>query len=117
MKPYFALLLACSALQAHEIGTTRVTANFIGGRYDLEIATDASALAEKLQTEPAQIATKESIFRKRITLAFDTTEVRPDITFRVEPAESITAVAGAIIHLTGDLPHSAKTFTWKFGWT
>src|SRR5256885_432238 len=38
------------AVSAHEIGTTRVSARFNEGRtYDVEIVTDATALAEKLE--------------------------------------------------------------------
>ena len=43
-------LLAAVAFAAHEIGTTRVSVLFHDGRtYDIEIVTDAAALAEKLE--------------------------------------------------------------------
>ena len=46
-----ALTCGPTALRAHEIGTTRVTIAVDGaGAYDVEVITDAVALAEKLET-------------------------------------------------------------------
>ena len=43
-------MLCAGAAGAHEIGTTRVSAVFQEGRtFDVEIVTDATALAEKLE--------------------------------------------------------------------
>ncbi|PWU04480.1 MAG: hypothetical protein C5B51_16650, partial [Terriglobia bacterium] len=43
-------LAGAAALGAHEIGTTRVSVVFENGRtYNVEIVTDATALAEKLE--------------------------------------------------------------------
>src|ERR1700675_2558160 len=45
-----ALLCCCGVIRAHEIGTTRVSVLLKEGRaYDVEIVTDASALADKLE--------------------------------------------------------------------
>src|SRR5262252_2482087 len=79
--------LCCGAVvRAHEIGTTRVSVVFSEGRtYDIEIVTDAVALAEKIEasagrtapvdTRPDRLrsllAGSDKQFRKRVTIAFD----------------------------------------------
>lgn len=106
MKYVIALLLCCLTVPAHEIGTTRVSVLLLEGRtYDVEIATDAGALAEKLGASPADAGDK---FLQRVKLAFDEKEVRPAIAYSGAPA---------IIHLSGRIPPGARSFTWKFGWT
>jgi hypothetical protein len=48
MRTLLCLSFVAFAMHAHEIGTTRVTAHFSSdGAYDIEIAADATALAEK----------------------------------------------------------------------
>ncbi len=126
-----ALALGCMAANAHEIGTSRVAVLLHDGRtYDVEIVTDATALAEKLEAsgggqlanglQAAQLQTLiagyEERFRQRIQLAFDDQPVQPAITFSVVPAIDASAPA-ATIHLTGEIPAAARNFTWKFGWT
>ena len=75
-----------AALEAHEIGTTRVAVTFQEGRtYDVEIVTDAAALIDKLEASsggtspgsasPAQLrsllAHFDETFRQRVTVTFD----------------------------------------------
>src|SRR3954464_436180 len=92
------LLLVGGALWGHEIGTTRVTAVFPrGGSYDVEIVTDAAALAEQL----GAVGDREETFRRRVKLAFDGVEARPAITF------------GPTIRLTGRVPAGARQVTWS----
>ena len=111
-----ALLLCGRAVDAHELGTTRVSATFQEGRtYDVEIVTDATALAEKLAVSPG--AGFEEKFRQRVKVAFDGAEVRPQISYSVEPPIDALSAAAATIHLTGQIPEKAEHFTWTFGWT
>jgi hydrogenase/urease accessory protein HupE len=98
------LLLMSAALSAHEIGTTRVTATFREGRsYEIEIVTDAAALAEKVRFDDGG-----AHFRKRVKVMFGASEVTP--------AVSYSAAGGqATVRLTGDIAPGA--FTWNYGWT
>jgi len=117
--------LVCGAtVRAHEIGTTRVSVLFQEGRtYDVEIVTDATALVEKLSAgRPASVdqsllASFDETFRRRIKVAFDSSEVRPAIAYSVTPAIDAMSATVATIRLTGQIPRDAHHFTWKFGWT
>jgi hypothetical protein len=126
------LLLGTAALQAHEIGTTRVSVLFKDSRtYEVEVVTDARALAEKLQavngiTAPVPagasrlrslIADSDEQFRRRVKLAFDGAEVRPAIAYSVEPPIDALSASAATIWLTGEVPANARDFTWNYGWT
>lgn len=125
-------ILAISCLcgltaQAHEIGTSRVSVVFQNnGAYDVEIVTDATALAEKLGAAPvpagaadlqALFAKSDEQFRQRVKLSFDGAAARPAITYAVEPPVDATSASAATIRLTGDVPPGAQHFTWTFGWT
>src|SRR5262245_66324929 len=89
-------LLCGVPISAHEIGTTRVSVLFQEGRtYGIEIVTDATALAEKFSAlsgspPPADtgaaflqswLTRHEEMFRKRLKVAFDETEVRPTLAY------------------------------------
>src|SRR5262245_26078391 len=93
-----ATLLSGGAIRAHEIGTTRVSAVFHEGRtYEIEIVTDATALAEKLaassgrpapaDVSPASLSSvlagADQQFRKRVKVVFGSSEVPPQITYSV----------------------------------
>src|SRR5690242_14115783 len=119
-------LLAWSAtLSAHEIGTSRVRVTIdASNRYEVEIATDALSLLDKLEVlsghsagpiadiPPAGIEARllelEPIFRQRVMLAFDGVPSPSSIRFGVVPADAsngtatTTSVPGATITLTGD---------------
>ncbi len=128
-----ALALVCSAVaQAHEIGTSRVAVLFQNGRtYDVEIVTDATALAEKFQAlagSSSPVPTKatdlqtfivnfDGKFRQRVKLAFDGSAVRPAIAYLVEPPINATSAAAATIRMSGEIPPDAQHFTFSFGWT
>ena len=127
-----AALLCCGVVRAHEIGTTRVSVLLKKGRtYDIEIVTDASALADKLEAstggsapsnlDPAGFKTLlgsfEPTFRQRVKVAFDGAEVRPAIAYSVAPPVDATSATAATIHLTGEIPAGARNFSWTFGWT
>ena len=120
MKTLFVALLACVA-QAHEIGTTRVAAVFDNGTYKVEVATDATALFEKLQASTGStsrdLESYDATFRRRVKAEFGGIEVHPEISYRVEPAVDSQSAPAAIIHLAGPIPESAREFTWTFGWT
>lgn len=121
-------LIALTTLHAHEIGATRVSASFHPNlTYAIEIATDASSLTSKLQRNPTEITdpvqlesilpTLDTIFRSKITVAFDQTTVRPDIAYTITPATGANSAILATIRLTGLVPPGAKEFTWSYGWT
>ena len=126
------LLLCAAALRAHEIGTTRVSVVLLEGRtYQVEVVTDATALAEKVLAAtgssgpaPARAGDLQALFlksgevtRARLRLMFDETEVHPDIAYSVEPPIDATSVPAATIRLTGEIPANARQFTWSYGWT
>jgi len=126
------ILLCGGAARAHEIGTTRVAVLIHDDTiYEVEIVTDATALAEKLEASagaalpsgaPADrlqtlLAGFDEIFRRRIKLAFDGSEVRPSIEYSVVPPIDAVSAAAATIRLTGPVPANAQNFTWNFGWT
>ena len=108
MMRAFLLLALAVAAQAHEIGTTRVSVLTGQDGYNIEVVTDAAALEEKLATLPGHFDDK---FRSRVHLAFDGTEVHPSLEF------ARYNDGGAIIRLTGKIPHGARAFTWSYGWT
>lgn len=127
-----AALLCCGVVGAHEIGTSRVSVLLNkAGTYDIEIATDASALAEKLEAStggsapsnlnPAEykllLERFEPTFRQRVKVVFDGAEVRPAMAYKVEPPVDATSATAATIHLTGEIPAGARNFSWTFGWT
>jgi hydrogenase/urease accessory protein HupE len=126
------LLLCGGALFAHEIGTTRVSVLLKESRtYDIEIVTDASALADKLEASIGRSAPSnldpagykallerfEPTLRQRIKVGFDGAEVRPSIAYSVAPPLDATSATAATIHLTGEIPAGANNFSWTFGWT
>jgi hydrogenase/urease accessory protein HupE len=127
------LALACCGLaSAHEIGTSRVSVVFHEGRtYDIELVTDATALAEKLQASVGGVAAAptrapdlqalfvrlDETFQRRVKIAFDGAEVRPAVTYSVEPALDALSTAAATVRFTGEIPANAGHFTWNFGWT
>jgi hydrogenase/urease accessory protein HupE len=127
-----AALLCSGVVRAHEIGTTRVSVLLKKDRtYDIEIVTDAGALADKLEAStggsapsnlnPAGFKTLlegfEQIFRQRVKIAFDGAEVWPAIALSVEPPIDATSATAATMHLTGDIPAGTRNFSWNFGWT
>ena len=104
-----ATLLCIASVRGHEIGTSRVSAVFHeGGAYEVEIVTDATALAEKLEasnggslhskTSAAELLTLlvgfDEVFRQRVKIAFDGLEVRPETAYSVEPAIDATSARG-----------------------
>ena len=126
-----AAFLCCGVARAHEIGTTRVSVLLKDGTYDIEMVTDASALADKLEASTGGSAPSnldppgyrmllgsfDPTFRQRVKIAFDGAAVRPAIAYSVEPPVDATSATAAIIHLTGEIPTSARNFSWNFGWT
>jgi len=127
------LILFCGIpCDAHEIGTTRVSVLFQQGQtFDIQIATDATALVDKLEastgrTSPTDLGTAglntllmgfDGKFRQRVKIAFDGFEVRPAIAYSVAPGSGAGAGAVAMIRLTGQIPPSAGHFEWTYSWT
>jgi hydrogenase/urease accessory protein HupE len=133
-RPWTLVFAVCcgGAVHAHEIGTTRVAVLFYPDRtYDVEIVTDATALAEKLDASvgavlpagtPADrlqtlIVGFDEKFRQRVKIVFDQSAVRPEISYSVVPPIDATSASAATIHLTGQIPQDAKHFTWTYAWT
>ncbi|MBS1829494.1 MAG: HupE/UreJ family protein [Acidobacteria bacterium] len=125
---FWPLLLALTALDAHELGTTRVSASFQPDMtYRIEIATDASSLASKLRRSAAEISDLDQLrsiltdfepqFRERVKLGFDTEEVRPALSLSITPAIDKNSAILATIVLTGAIPPQARHVTWSYGWT
>ncbi len=126
-------VLRCGAgVQAHEIGTTRVSILFQDDQtYVVDIVTDAATLVEKLEasagetpsadTSPARLqallAHFEEPLRQRVHLAFDALDVRPVIAYTVASASDALSSAPATITLTGAIPPDARHFTWTYAWT
>jgi hypothetical protein len=124
-------LISGSVLRAHEIGTTRVSVLLEGGTYNIEIVTDAAALAEKLQasntgstvvdTHPDRLQALflrfDETFRKRVKVAFDETDDHPQIDYSVEPATNAPSISVAVIRMTGAIPPEVHHLTWNYAWT
>jgi len=125
-------LAAATTLRAHEIGTTRVSVLFApdARTYEIEIITDASALAEKLDAaagretsaaapfrlEPLG-ATIADLFLRRVKIAFDGSQVRPEVACSVAAAGDDLSGAIATIRLRGAIPDGARSLAWTYGWT
>lgn len=136
-KLLLAGMTASAWLNAHEIGTTRVSALFEGEgsrTFHIQIVTDATALLEKLESLSGNAAAQvpdsadaprieralsgfDERFRQRVKVRFDGVEVRPAIEYAVAPPIDATSAAAATIRLTGEIPEGAREFTWSFGWT
>ena len=124
--------LACgAAVCAHELGTTRVSVLLQKGQtYNVEIVTDAAALVEKLDASSGQsspgarqdrlqslLTSFDEMFRQRVKLAFDGSEVRPAIAYAVSSGTDAASAPIATIRFTGQIPPGAGHFTWSYGWT
>src|SRR5262245_47637703 len=115
-----AVALVCGpVMYAHEIGTTRVSVTFQKGRtYEVELVTDATSLAEKIEASAgrspqagmASAALESSLrdlderFRARVKIAFDASDVRPVIAYSVAPGSGASPAAVATIRLSGEVP-------------
>jgi hypothetical protein len=118
MAALVALCVACGLVaQAHEIGTTKVSAVLRGHTYEIEVATDAEALAEKLAAMGGPAIPRDELLLQRMQIAFDGAAVRPSIDYAVTPARDESSAALATIRLTGEIPAAAREFTWTYGWT
>jgi len=127
------LLLPDTVGLAHEIGTSHVTVRFEDDRtYTIEVVTDAQALLAKLAASGGatpsatwdaialaqRLTSLDAGFRRRLTVAFDGSNVRPaTATYSVAAATAATSAPIATIRLSGHVPDGARTFTWKYGWT
>jgi len=126
------IVLCGSVARAHEIGTTHVSALLqADGTYRIGVVTDATALLEKLEasagrptrpdTDPvglqSRLAMFDEIFRRRVTVAFDGSDVQPAIDYVVSPQADAAAPPMATIRLTGTIPPGARHFTWTYSWT
>jgi hypothetical protein len=126
------LLILHSEASAHEAGTTRVSIAFDENRsYRIDIVTDASALAEKLEASAGRqlpmnappplveriVRSSDDVFRRRLKIQFDDVQSQPDVAYRVDPAVDATSVAGVTITMSGQVPTRSHRFTWSYGWT
>jgi len=112
----FILAIAASA---HEIGTSRVSVLFEEGRkYNIEIVTDATALADKMKaTSAGGSGTFVDQFLRRVKIAFDGAPVHPAMAYSFAPPVDAMSAYSATIRLTGEIPPGVRKFTWNFGWT
>jgi hydrogenase/urease accessory protein HupE len=121
-----------STVWAHEAGTTQVKVLLATGRgYTIEITTDATALAEKLEVlagvtpspdkTPARLqallARSDEVFRRRVNVRFDGVDVGPAIEYSVSPQTDAGSPPLATVRLTGEIPQGAREFTWTYSWT
>jgi hydrogenase/urease accessory protein HupE len=123
------LIFSNSAAHAHEIGTTRVSVNFVQDvSYHIEVVSDAMSLVEKLSgqapssdssaaTLQKQLQGYDALFRQRIIVAFDGSAVTPAIEYAVSGVATATSSPEATIRLDGTIPHNAREFTWTNSWT
>ena len=126
------MVLSSAVCDAHEIGTTRVTAVFQQRTsYEIEIVTDAAALVEKLETLSGesiqsgldaaalqkQLQAHDSLFRWRFALTFDGAAIQPEIHYAVAGIATATSSPVATITMAGGLPPGAKQFAWTYAWT
>jgi len=118
---FWCVLLIASVAGAHEIGTTRVTAEFHESRFDIGIVTDAVSLAEKIEGRPLAAGATElqlqsilekgdAQFRRRAQASFDGVAAQAKITFAVQGTT-------ATVRMAGDVPKDARNFMWNYGWT
>ena len=128
-------LSGAGTIEAHEIGTTRVTATFDQNTYAIEVVTDATSLVEKLETLTGQtthvdnppvrsadalqlqLQKSDALFRERVALTFDGNAVQPAIEFAVSGVTTATSSPIAMIRLRGAIPEGARQFTWVYSWT
>src|SRR5262249_34608399 len=101
------------------------------GAYQVEIMTDATALAEKLAAASGAAVPVEARadllqallmrfdprFRERAVMAFDAPAAHPDITYRVRPGSDGISSPLATVRLTGRVPDNSRSFMWSYGWT
>lgn len=126
------VLLLSADPGAHEIGTTRVEAVFNPSReYRIEIVTDASSLAEKLEAaagdaiaatnDPAALESRirvhDALFRRRVLATFDGAAVAPHVDYSVSRPSDAGSGPLATIVLTGRVPDGAERFSWSYSWT
>jgi len=125
-------LLGGAAVQAHEIGTTRVSVTFgEAGAYHIAVFTDAAALVQKIAAAsgatspdgagPAELQSllesHDERFRQRFQIAFDAAKTHPEIEYSVKPGAGAASGAVAAIRLSGQISPGARRFTWSYGWT
>jgi hydrogenase/urease accessory protein HupE len=121
-----------SPVWAHEAGTTQVKVLLATERgYTIEITTDATALAEKLEVlagvtpspdkGPARLqallARSDEVFRRRLNVRFDGVDVGPAIEYSVSPQTDAGSPPLATVRLTGEIPQGARDFSWTYSWT
>jgi HupE / UreJ protein len=127
-----ALALGAGAVQAHEIGTTRVVVSFArDGAYRIDVATDAVSLLERLEVaagDPRSSTTEAEVIRGQLlaraqTLrqhfapAFDGVRAEPEMHLAVAAATDVNGTAQASIQLAGRRPAGSRQFTWSYSLT
>jgi hypothetical protein len=115
-------------VQAHEIGTTRVRVRFEHKRYEIEIASDAVTLMERLhagagaplpdaKARPTAtvIAAHDALYRSRVAVMFDGRVAETTAHYAIEGASD--EPPGVVVRLSGAIPAGAREFTWRYQWT
>jgi hydrogenase/urease accessory protein HupE len=128
-------LLFPATFSAHEIGTTRVVANFAhDDTYTIEVTTDASVLLGRLElaakrprSAPASAAEYQQGFDalcdelpRHVSVVFNDHEMVPQAACVVDAtsgANESLAALGVTITLRGVIPPGAQTFRWRYDLT
>ena len=126
--------LAVSAA-AHEIGTTRVTANIRAAEYSIEVVVDPPSLLGRLESlaglprsgplaagdYQGRIEALQREFLSQVEIRFDGRRVAAHFAYIAEPnatsPDEQFGPAPAVIRLTGEVPALARALTWKYGLT
>lgn len=121
-----ALLATGSAAVAHEVGTTKVVISIAGGRYAVDISTDAASLLARLDSSAAAAVSRSldaaeyerrlgamaDDIRQQVDLRFDDAVASPAIDVEVSADEF--GIAKARLHLRGTVPDAARAVSWRY---
>lgn len=125
-------LFVTSVASAHEIGLTRVDVSFKRDyTYQIDILTAPQSLLNKLEAETTrprsaflppqelelQLNRSKADILKKVEVAFGENKVTPSIEILPIRVRSEAEPLFVRIWLTGDIPHNARAFTWRFGWS
>ncbi len=119
-------------VSAHEIGTTQVHALFrTDSTYQIDVTTAPQPLLNKLEARaghprssglgPDQLRRKlENLSAEiptKVEIRFGDRQVRPQVHILLDSPADPDSPISVVVRLTGDIPHDAGPFTWKYGWS
>ena len=133
-----ALTMAASAANAHEVGTTTVTATLEPSRFVVEVVCDPASVVARLDAEAGRARAPRltmAEYQERLVALRDEfvrhVDVRIDgapVRMAVEEIEAADGTAPGspddtlesrrvAIRLTGEMPGGARSFSWSYGLT